>query len=173
MERELLAQAVSSLAARGLSLRQAADELGVPKSTVHRILSLAASENTATATPENSDVRSTPPGRSEPDDGCLTTSPSEPAPSSIASRGRTRKRERWFVVETKPDYQDDLDHAVVIMSSHASEAGAIRGRSRLRRRGVPEGVVYAIRPEHEIRRRLTWDSELKRGVTREGPPPPR
>lgn len=84
---------------------------------------------------------------------------------------RRRTRKRWFVVETKSAHRDDLERAVVVMSEHASEAGALRGRARLWRRGVPEGVAYLVRPEDQIRRRLEWDPTLRRGVTRDGPPP--
>lgn len=175
-ERQQLTHAAVVLAERGFSVRQIADRLGVPKSSVYRVL-VAAQRDQA----EDRQVEA--PTDPKPTAGSGGSAPGGNPPAgnqrrapaasakAAAPRPRAKKKQRWFVVETKPEHRDDLERAVVIMSQHASQAGAVRGRGRLWRRGAPEGVVYVVRSEDQIRRRLEWDPQLRRGVTRDGPPP--
>ncbi len=86
---------------------------------------------------------------------------------------RTGKK-RWFVVEVAAGQADDVEAEVVIMSTHASMAGAdwVRGRAQVKARGdLRRDEVITVGGEDQIRRYRGWDSALGRGVTNRGLPP--
>lgn len=82
-----------------------------------------------------------------------------------------RARPRWHVVELQAAEAGDPDATVVVMSTHSSQTAARNTLSRLRSRHRSNSdVALEVRASKEIRRRLEWDPEKGRGVTRIGPP---
>ena len=88
-------------------------------------------------------------------------------PGDPPAKPKTAQRHRWYLVQADTD---NLDEPVVVLGKpFKTREAADRYLTRSRTRRAP-GARYAIRPAEDIRRRLEWDEQTKRGVTRPGPP---
>ena len=97
-----------------------------------------------------------------------STTPTAAVTQSPPHRARSTRRKRsWHVVQTSEP--DNLQDAVVVLGSHASEAAARTALGRLRAKAQP-GTTLLVRADKDIHRHLAWDTTQGRGVIRDGPP---